>query len=470
MKPHYKITFYLLITGLFIILSCTTDKSINGPGKNKSDKWVLTWSDEFDDESVDLTKWSYMIGDGSDYGYQPGWGNNEQQYYTAAPSNSGIIIDDDGNSCLLIEAINEQVSGYHYTSAKLTTENLYDFRFGKVEARIKLPYSKGIWPAFWTLGANDSEIVWPGCGEIDILEMVGNSEETIHGNVHYVNSEREHDDYHGSNTLVSGKYSDDYHLYSIEWSPESIQWLVDGEYCHEVTIEADMKEFLRSHYLILNVAVGGYWPGYPDESSVFPQRMLVDYIRVYQDTTLADIPEEPVLDIEEESLNLGLSSAEAAINSEFTPFHDVSTISWGPGSPEVSFSTVAAEGETSVMAVYPGGGWGGLYFELKKAIDMSEYADGYLSVMLDVPDNFKDFEVKVESKDGDGSVNLFDYTPEPVDHIYDHYKIPLNDFVTKGVNLELLHIPLGLWNPKDENENYTSGNVLVDNIYFLKSE
>lgn len=433
-------------------------------------KWVLTWSDEFDGESIDLTKWTHMIGDGTDYGEQPGWGNNEKQFYTDDPNNSGIIIDDDGESVLFIKAIDEQVGESEYTSAKLTTESLFTFRFGKIEARIKLPYSQGIWPAFWMLGSNKPQIDWPGCGEIDIMEMLGGAEETVYGNIHYVNADHEHDEDLGFSVLGEGKYSDDYHIYSIEWSPGNIKWLVDGKYFHEIEITTDMKEFLRSHFLILNVAVGGYWPGYPDETSIFPQRMYVDYIRIYQDTTLIDIPAEPVLVVDEETMGLGSTSALAAINSDFTPFHDIKIVKYGPASPDISVSTVAIDGETSILAVYSGGNWGGFWFELDSPIDMSEYENGNLVVMLDVPENIADFEVKLESTGGFGSVNLLDYPSEPVDNNYDKFIIPLADFVALGLNLESLTIPFALWNPKGIGGEYTGGNVLVDNIYFELSD
>ncbi|NQT26256.1 glycoside hydrolase family 16 protein, partial [candidate division KSB1 bacterium] len=374
------------------------------------------------------------------------------------------------DSVLFIEANETQIEELEYTSTKLTTENLFTFRFGKVEARIKLPYGQGIWPAFWTLGSNKPEIDWPGCGEIDILEMIGGAEETVHGNIHYVNSDHEHDENLGTSTFVEGKYSDDYHLYSIEWSPANIKWFVDGESYHEIEITDDMKEFLRSHYLILNVAVGGYWPGSPDETSVFPQKMYVDYVRVYRDTTLTNIPDEPVLDVDEETMGLGSSSALAAINRDFTAFHNIKIVKYGPASPDISVSTVAIDGETSILAVYDGGNWGGFWFELDVAIDMSQYHNGNLIVMLDVPENIADFEVKLESTGGFGSVNLLNYSSEPVDNNFEKFTIPLADFVALGLYLENIHIPFALWNPKDSEGEYTGGNVLVDNIYFELSD
>jgi hypothetical protein len=198
--------------------------------------------------------------------------------------------------------------------------------------------------------------------------------------------------------------------------------------------------------------------------------MYVDYIRVYQDTSLIDVPAEPVLDVDEETMGLGSASALAAINSDFTPFHNIKIVKYGPASPDMSVSTVSIDGKTSISAVYGGGNWGGFWFELDSPIDMSEYENGNLIVMLDVPENIADFEVKLESKGGFGSVNLLDYPSEPVDNNYDKFTIPLADFVALGLKLESLTIPFALWNPKDVGGQYTGGNVLVDNIYFELSD
>jgi beta-glucanase (GH16 family) len=443
--------------------------TITAPSGTSSEKWSLVWSDEFGDNTVDPQKWSYMIGDGTDYGETRGWGNDEKQYYTQDSVNSGIAIDQAGNSVLYIDATATPNGVTEYASAKLTTEDLFEFRFGKVEARIKLPETKGIWPAFWMLGANKPDIGWPGSGEIDIMEMIGNAEQTVHGTVHYVNSENEHRLNGDSNSLTEGKYSDDYHLYAIEWTPEDITWFVDGEQYHKVTIAADMKEFLREHYLILNVAVGGYWPGYPDQTTVLPQRMAVDYVRVYQDTTLV-VPEAPVLVAEEETMGLANSDALAAINSSFAPFQNIKIVTYGPGSPEPTVSTVSAEGSTSILASFPGDQWGGMYFELDDLIDATAYQTGNLVVMLDVPEEIADFEVKLEGATGFGSLNLLDYTPEPVDSIYQKYTIPLADFVAAGTTFDDMKIPFALWNPMNADGDFVAGNVLIDNIYFELAE
>ena len=428
-------------------------------------EWSLVWSDEFDEDTVNPAKWGYMLGDGTLYGETRGWGNNEKQFYTEDAVNSGITLDSEGNSVLYIDATATPNGPTDYASAKLTTEDLFEFRFGRVEARIKLPETQGIWPAFWMLGANKPEIGWPGSGEIDIMESLGNAPQTVYGTLHYVNEDNELRSSGDSKSLVQGKYSDDYHIYAIEWTPEKITWFIDNEQYHQVTIAEDMKEFLREHYFILNLAVGGYWPGYPDESTVLPQRLAVDYVRVYEDKTLV-VPEAPNLDVQEETMGLDGSVALAAINSSFALFQNLKIVLYGPGSPDTSLSTVSAEGATSILASFPGDNWGGLYFELDDLLDASDYQSGNLVVMLDVPEEIADFEVKLEGAAGAGSLNLLDYTPEFVDSVYQKYTIPLADFAAVGLTFNDLKIPFALWNPKDSNGNNVGGNVLIDNIYF----
>lgn len=432
-----------------------------------SERWTLVWNDEFDGNAVDPGKWAYMLGDGTLYGETAGWGNQELQYYTDELANSGITQDDqdaEDGSVLYISARND-TDNQDYTSAKLTTEDLFEFRFGRVEARIKVPSGKGMWPAFWTLGANKPDIGWPGSGEIDIMEVIGMQEQNLHGTLHYVDASNGHDSDGGIKTLAEGKFGDSYHLYAIEWTPEKIAWLVDGVQYAEVAIADHMKEFLREHYLILNLAVGGDWPGSPDETTVFPKQMLVDYVRVYEDNSL-QASEAPVLVVEEETMGLASSVALAAINSSFAPFQDVKIVTYGPGSPEPARSTTAYEGGTSISAVFPGGKWGGIYFELDPVIDASEYANSYLVAMLSIPDDFAEVEIKLEGASGQGPLNLMDYASEPVDEVFAKYRIPLADFVAAGAVFSDLKVPFSLWNPKNGSGSLVAGEVLIDNIHF----
>jgi beta-glucanase (GH16 family) len=431
--------------------------------------YELAWHDEFEGPGINTTNWWHQLGDGTLYGLNPGWGNAELQIYTNAPENSSIVGDNEGNSVLLIEAI-KGVYSNDYTSARLVTDGLQSVRFGRIEARIRLPYSQGAFPAFWMLGTNQPVVNWPGCGEIDIMEMLGSQEDEVHGHAIYVDVDHELASTGGTATNTLGLFSDDYHIYGIDWTPTNMTWSVDGVAYHTAPINADMKEFQRGFYLLLNLAVGGSWLGYPDASSEFPMRMFVDYVRVYRDLSLVD-PGEPPLDIDEETLNSFLFDASDAIQEGFTPFENVDTVVYGVGgTPVIEPSTNAVDGVWSVQASYPdpGFGWGGgMYFELASPADMSAYANGNLVVALKVPGNLTDFEVKLESPGGlSGSVNLFDYTPVPINADFAEYTIPLADFTAQNFVLSNVSIPFALWNPKDASGSVVAAEVLIDNIHF----
>lgn len=233
----------------------------------------LVWSEEFNYTGLpDPTKWNFETGGG-------GWGNNELQYYTDSENNAYV-----DNGVLTITAREEQVGGRDYTSARITTQGKFDVKYGRIEARIKLPYGQGIWPAFWMLGANFSQVGWPMCGEIDIMEMVGgpNRDNTCHSTIHWDNN-GQHAEYGQSYTLPSGIFADNFHVFGITWNAQQIRGYVDDvEYFVADITPAGLSEFQNNFFLILNVAVGGNWPGSPDETTEFPQTMQVDWIRVYQ--------------------------------------------------------------------------------------------------------------------------------------------------------------------------------------------
>lgn len=236
----------------------------------------LIWREEFiHSGGPDQSKWNYEIGNGSN-----GWGNNELQYYTDSDENSYV-----DNGMLTITAREEPVSGFNYSSARLTTQNKFDFRFGRIEARIKLPYGQGLWPAFWMLGANFNQVGWPQCGEIDIMEMVGgvNRDNTCHTTIHWWDeTQGARANYGESYTLPSGIFADDFHVFGVEWDEQTIRGYVDGNEYYVVDLTpSEFSEFKKNFFIILNVAVGGEWPGEPDETTVFPQTMQVDWVRVY---------------------------------------------------------------------------------------------------------------------------------------------------------------------------------------------
>jgi beta-glucanase (GH16 family) len=238
-----------------------------------SQGYQLVWSDEFNYSGLpDPGKWTLETGGG-------GWGNNELQYYTSRIENAEVR-----DSILVITASKESYGGRNYTSARIVTYNngLW-WRYGKVEARIKLPYGQGIWPAFWMLGRNFSSVGWPACGEIDIMEMIGGQgrENTVHGTVHWDNGGF-HAQYGQSITLPSGIFADDFHLFGIEWNEQKILWKMDETQYNVIDITgAELSEFHNEFFIIMNLAVGGNWPGSPDSTTVFPQELQVDYVRVY---------------------------------------------------------------------------------------------------------------------------------------------------------------------------------------------
>ncbi len=234
--------------------------------------WNLVWQDEFKGETLDLQKWTFDLG-------ATGWGNGEMEEYTNRPENVRI---ENGN--LIIEARKDPASPYGVTSARLKTQGLHDWQYGRIEGRIKLPQGQGIWPAFWMLGNNIGTTSWPKCGEIDILEMIGRQPNTIYNTVHgpgYSGS-----DGIGTHTdFPAGSLQNEFHVYAIEWEADQIRWYIDDTQVFKVSkadVPADKWVFDHPFFIILNVAVGGGWPGFPDATTVFPQQMLVDYIRVYQ--------------------------------------------------------------------------------------------------------------------------------------------------------------------------------------------
>jgi len=233
---------------------------------------TLVWNDEFDGTSLS-SDWTQEIGNGS-----WGWGNNELQYYRQ--ENTEVA-----NGYLTITAKQESFGGYDYTSSRIKTQAQKSFKYGRVDIRAAVPYGQGIWPALWMLGDNITSVGWPACGEIDIMELVGGSnlnDRTIHGTIHWDNAGT-NANYGGSNSLASGKFADEFHVFSIIWDQNQIRWLRDDVQFHVADVSpAEMNEFQENFFFIFNVAVGGNWPGSPNASTIFPQKMHVDYVRVFQ--------------------------------------------------------------------------------------------------------------------------------------------------------------------------------------------
>lgn len=239
--------------------------------------YTLVWSDEFDGTSLNTATWNYEIGNG-DWG----WGNGEKQYYTRRTENVEV-----SDGTLKIKALKESYGGQSYTSGRITTKGKQEFKYGKIEARMKLPSFTGSWPAFWMLGANQSSVGWPKCGEIDIMEAI-NTENNTHGAIHWYNDSTGYQNDGSSSSagnLPSGYSRTEWHTYGIEWDEERIRWYIDDQVFFSQNIFAThMSEFRQKQFIILNLAIGGQWPGYTIDNTAFPDEsvMEVDYVRVYQ--------------------------------------------------------------------------------------------------------------------------------------------------------------------------------------------
>ena len=265
---------FVLVFLFFSTLALCADDTSAYPWNGE---WTLVWSDEFNETEgtpPDKARWSHDVGGG-------GWGNNELQFYTFGAQNA---YQKDG--CLVIEAREEERAGYPFTSARIRTRGKFEQAYGRYEARIKLPYGQGIWPAFWMMGSDYGTVSWPHCGEIDIMEYIGREPSTVHATVHgpgYSGGGGIHKSY----TLSNGRgFAEKFHVFAIEWEPEVIRWYVDDEMVQKLTPQSlpEGTKWVFDHpfFILINLAVGGNWPGYPDDTTEFPQYMLIDYIRVYQ--------------------------------------------------------------------------------------------------------------------------------------------------------------------------------------------
>ena len=277
-----RINNYLIFFLLLVFLFTSSCKKIVAQDYN------LVWADEFDGTSLDLSKWECQIGNGSG-----GWGNNEKQYYR---SENAVV----NNGFLTITAKKENYNNFNYTSSRIRTINKGDWKYGKFEMRAKLPFGKGIWPAFWMMPTDNVYGGWAASGEIDIMECLGHQPNIVYGTIHYGGAWPNNTSSGGSYTLSNGSFSDDFHTFSLVWEENKMQWFVDGVlYSTKTSWNTSGYSFpapfdQRFHFL-LNLAVGGNWPGYPDSTTTFPQEYVIDYVRVYQTTQTAVYEEEDKL-------------------------------------------------------------------------------------------------------------------------------------------------------------------------------
>jgi hypothetical protein len=266
---------YTSVTEEIDILVDEENPGIPGTGYETPDNYegmTLVWRDEFNGSALNTSDWTFEIGTGNN-----GWGNNELQYYRS--DNTEVR---DGH--LIITARQETFGGRNYTSSRIITQGKQDFRYGRVDIRAVLPEGQGLWPALWMLGSSFSSVGWPSCGEIDIMELVGGEtgDDQVYGTAHW-EAGGSPAKFTGSYTLNSGKFSDEFHVFTIMWDDSSIRWYVDDVQYHVIdTSPAELDAFRDNFFFIFNVAVGGNWPGSPDATTRFPQRMIVDYVRIFQ--------------------------------------------------------------------------------------------------------------------------------------------------------------------------------------------
>ncbi|PHI21154.1 glycosyl hydrolase family 16 [Lewinellaceae bacterium SD302] len=268
--------YSFLMTAAFLLTTltgCEADESQNLEERN----FRLVWSDEFDGEAGTLPNpenWTYDIGTGNN-----GWGNAELQYYTDNPSNVSL----DGNGNLLITARRESFGGQPFTSARIKTEGLFEQTYGRFEARLKAPVGPGVWPAFWLLGNNCAEEPWPQCGEIDVMELRGQAPNKIAGSLHGPG-------YNAGRAITTefsleneGRFDTDFRVFAIEWSEDKVDYFVDDFLYQRIEREDVPGEWVYDHpfFMILNVAIGGNYVGFPTSETPLPQSMVIDYVRVF---------------------------------------------------------------------------------------------------------------------------------------------------------------------------------------------
>lgn len=270
MNFQNKLSVQKIVIGsaLLFMLGCSSDEKQTVTTMDQ-----LVMQEEFDVPGAPSPSlWNYNIGNNN------GWGNNELEYYTDRPQN--VKVED---GMLKITAVKESYMGSAYTSARVLTKGKFEQKYGRIEARIKMPWGKGLWPAFWMLGANSDTVSWPQCGEIDIMEYLGNNPTSIFGTVHGPG-------YSGSNAisknyvLPNDRFDTGFHIFGIEWGENYVNYYVDNVLYNQITPKDVKGEwvFNQPFYIILNMAVGGNFPGSPNNETSFPQTMLVDYVRVYQ--------------------------------------------------------------------------------------------------------------------------------------------------------------------------------------------
>ena len=299
--------------------------------------WNLVWADEFNSTTLDASKWTPQIGAG-------GWGNNELQYYTNRAENVEV-----NNGLLKIIARSEPYGGMNYTSARLRTINNGDWTYGKFEARMKLPITQGMWPAFWLMPTENYYGSHPKSGELDIMELTGNLPARVYGTIHTIDNSTNGVYTSGANyNLPSGTFNDDFHVFSVEWSPDTIRWYVDNQLYSTKTsanFNGNPWRFDRDFHIILNLALGGVWAGTPDATSNLPQAMEVDYVRVYQQNQHIQIRGEALVEPFTEGVVYTLPPMSGVTYNWSVPTG--ASITSGQNTPQITTTLNSASGNIS---------------------------------------------------------------------------------------------------------------------------
>jgi beta-glucanase (GH16 family) len=405
----------------------------------------LVWSDEFDGTSVDTNKWEFMIGDGSAYGI-PGWGNNELQYYRS--QNATVA-----NGELTITAKQESFGGKQYTSARLRTLNKGDWTYGRMEMRAKLPVGQGMWPAFWMLGSNSPYGGWAASGEIDIMESIGSNPERIYGSIHY-GGEAPANNYSGNSTYLAAGTATDWHVYAVEWQEGIIRWFVDGQlYSTQTSWYSTNGPFPApfdvDFHLLLNLAVGGYFPGNPDGSTVFPQQYIIDYVRVYQTGGGSSGAQDIVFDDMEHGNPFG--NGWYAFNSGI-----------GGGGLGANYSDLPPSngGSVSLQAGWGSGGAAGYLGGFGRRNPMDITGLTHFSFWIN-PDAGQDYRLEINIQEDDNGDNVLTQAADDEFQYVCHIS-PSGPCAVSGGGWQLVEIPISSFVP--DNTYLYGGNNVLDTV------
>jgi beta-glucanase (GH16 family) len=320
---------------LFAFMCC-----LGTPFTAFSQCYNLVWADEFDGNSLNTANWSYDVGAG-------GWGNNELQYYT---NGSNVAVS---SGTLKILAKQESFGGTNYTSSRIVTKNKVDFRYGKFEARLKLPQGQGIWPAFWLLPTKNEYGIWPKSGEMDVMELLGHQPNIIYGTIHSGDANFMVHSSSANYMLPTGTFADDFHTFTLEWTPTEVKWLVDGNlYSTKTGADISPWVFDKAFHVLLNVAVGGNWPGSPNGTTVFPQTMEVDYVRIYQ--KLEDVQIKGATSVEPSTASVYTLPTIAGTTYTWSGGTNAS-VSAGQSTPQATMAFGAAQNNTTISATLTNG-------------------------------------------------------------------------------------------------------------------